>query len=470
MLTYSFTNIGSDSLYIHLYKCIKNDIISGSLPAGAKLPSKRSFAKNLGISTITIENAYAQLQSEGYIYSLPKKGFYVTKIKPPLPKAPSATAPVYPAAAKKTDYQFDFVNNKTNPDNFPFSIWAKLIRETISEKSEELMMTPPCGGIMELRSAICSHLKAFRNMDVSPEQVIIGAGTEYLYGLIIQLLGFEKTYAIENPSYRKLAQIYQSYQVNYRAVALASDGMDAAILEHTGSHVAHITPSHHYPTGIVTSISRRYELLAWASRESGRYILEDDYDSEFRLSGQPIPALQSIDQSEKVIYINTFTKSLSQTVRLSYMILPNHLLETFYRRLDFYSCTVSNFEQYTLAHFLSDGYFEKHINRMRTHYKNVRDSLLAAIRNSLFAHRIHIYGEDAGLHFLMQIDTKKSDEELLQIARRHNIHIALLSQYYIEPLDNIPEHTLILNYTGLSPNQITTAVEMLSDIFHDLPK
>lgn len=468
MLTYSFTNIGSDSLYIHLYKCIKNDIISGSLPAETKLPSKRSFAKNLGISTITVENAYAQLQSEGYIYSLPKKGFYVTKIKPPINNAPSVSPSVFPTAAPKKDYQFDFVNNKTNPDNFPFSIWAKLIRETISEKSEELMITPPCGGIMELRSAICDHLKAFRNMDVTPEQVIIGAGTEYLYGLIIQLLGFGKTYAIENPSYRKLAQIYQSYQVGYHAIPLDSDGIDVGMLENTAAHVAHITPSHHYPTGIVTSISRRYELLAWASREAGRYILEDDYDSEFRLSGKPIPTLQSIDQSEKVIYINTFTKSLSSTVRLSYMILPRHLLETFYKRLDFYSCTVSNFEQYTLARFLSDGYFEKHINRMRTHYKNVRDNLLTAIRNSSFASHIHIYEEDAGLHFLMQVDTDKNDEELLQIARRHNIHVALLSQYYIEPLNNMPEHTLILNYSGLPLNQIPKAVGLLSDIFDAL--
>lgn len=461
MLTYSFTNIGSDSLYIHLYKCIKNDILSGVLPAGTKLPSKRSFAKNLGISTITIENAYAQLQSEGYIYSLPKKGFYVTKISAPIEQIPAAPSVDLQISAIPSSYQIDFVNNKTSPDNFPFSIWAKLIRETISEKSEELMITPPCGGIMELRSAICTQLKAFRNMDVAPEQVIIGAGTEYLYGLIIQLLGFCKTYAIENPGYQKLARIYESNQVNYHAIPLDSDGIMVTELETSHAQVAHITPSHHYPTGIVTSISRRYELLAWASKATDRYILEDDYDSEFRLSGQPIPTLQSIDQSERVIYINTFTKSLSSTVRLSYMILPKHLLEEFYMRLNFYSCTVSNFEQYTLARFLSEGYFEKHINRMRTHYKNVRDSLLSAIKKSPFASRIHIYEEDAGLHFLMQVDTDKTDEELLQIASRHSVHLACLSQYYFEPLENMPEHTFILNYSGLTLEQIPTAIELL---------
>jgi len=461
MLTYSFADTGSDCLYIHLYKCIKNDILSGKLPAGTKLPSKRSFAKNLGISTITVENAYAQLQSEGYVYSLPKKGFYITEIT-----APAKTAPVISSdnfqIANSSKYQIDLVNNQTNPDNFPFSIWAKLIRETISEKRKELMTAPPCGGIMELRCAICRHLKAFRNMDIIPEQVIIGAGTEYLYGLLIQLLGFNKTYAVENPGYQKLAKIYECHQVQYHAIPLDHYGIDINTLEASGADIAHITPSHHYPTGIVTSISRRYELLAWASREKKRYIIEDDYDSEFRLSGRPIPPLQSIDQSEKVIYINTFTKSLSSTVRLSYMILPKHLLEEFYHHFHFYSCTVSNFEQYTLARFLSDGYFEKHINRMRTHYKNVRDTFLNALQKSPFASRIKIHEEDAGLHFLMDINTPMTDTELLQTAKQHSIHLACLSQYYLQPIPNIPEHTLVLNYSRLTPEQIPTAIKLLS--------
>ena len=236
-------------------------------------------------------------------------------------------------------------------------------------------------------------------------------------------------------------------------------------MEASQANIAHITPSHHYPTGIVTSISRRYELLAWAAREKKRYIIEDDYDSEFRLSGQPIPTLQSIDQSEKVIYVNTFTKSLSSTVRLGYMILPKHLLEEFYRRFHFYSCTVSNFEQYTLARFLSDGYFEKHINRMRTHYKNVRDAFLDALQKSPFSSHINIYGEDAGLHFLMDLDTKMTDSELLQAATQHSIHLACLSQYYLGTAPEITEHTLVLNYSCLALEQIPEAIKLLSQIF-----
>ena len=461
MLTYSFTNTGSDCLYIHLYKCIKNDILTGKLPAGTKLPSKRSFAKHLGISTITIETAYAQLQSEGYIYSLPKKGFFVTEIiAPALTNEPvPSSRPVLTTFRK--NYQIDFINNKTNPENFPFSIWAKLSRETISGKGEELMTTPPYGGILELRLAICKHLKDFRNMNIHPEQIIVGAGTEYLYGLLIKLLGFDKIYAIENPGYQKLAKIYESNQITYRALPLDRHGIDMEALSNSSAQIAHITPSHHYPTGIVTSISRRYELLDWALEFPGRYIIEDDYDSEFRLAGQPIPTLQSIDPSEKVIYINTFTKSLASTVRISYMILPKHLIELFHETLSFFSCTVSNFEQYTLAHFLSDGYFEKHINRMRTHYKTLRDTLLTAIKKSPFASRIKIYEENAGLHFLMQIDTEKTDTELIETAAAHGVHLACLSQYYFEPLEDIPEHMLILNYAGLTLEQIPTAITLL---------
>lgn len=220
---------------------------------------------------------------------------------------------------------------------------------------------------------------------MTPEQIIIGAGTEYLYGLLIQLFGQDKVYAVENPGYHKIAKIYENSRVKYRYIPISAKGIDALELESSGAQIVHLSPSHHFPTGIVTPIGTRYELLAWATRQPGRYIIEDDYDSEFRLSGKPIPTLQSIDQSERVIYMNTFTKSLSSTIRISYMVLPKHLLEQFAKRLSFYSCTVSNFEQYTLARFIEDRYFEKHINRMRTYYRKIRDELLDAIANSALA-------------------------------------------------------------------------------------
>ena len=461
MLTYSFTDIGSDSLYMHLYKCIKNDILEGKLCSGTKLPSKRSFAKNLALSNITVENAYAQLQAEGYIYSLPRKGFFVSDISN-LEKSLSREEAIKHIARKNNLAQnMDLVSNKANPDYFPFSIWTKLMREVINKNDVELMTVSPAGGIFELRSAICNYLKEFRDMNVRPEQVIIGAGTEYLYGLIIQLLGYDKIYAVENPGYKKIAKVYNSNNVEYKVVSLNKEGIDIKRLEEIEADVLHISPSHHYPTGIVTSIGRRYEVLGWASRKESNYIIEDDYDSEFRMTGKPIPTLQSIDMIEKVIYMNTFTKSLSPTIRISYMVLPYKLLDKFYSKLGFYSCTVSNFEQYTLAKFINEGYFEKHIIRMRNIYRNLRDRILDAIKKSRLNDYVKVSEEEAGLHFLLNIKTELSDKELKALAEKRGINISCISEYYFD--DNIKnlEHTLIINYSSIRIEDIDKVINML---------
>lgn len=466
MLTYSFENIGHTPLYEHLYKCIKNDIMNGTLPARTKLPSKRSFASNLGVSAITVENAYAQLLSEGYIYSRPKKGYYVSTFSRSLlpPRAMPETAVALPEA--RPVFFADFSSNQTRPDNFPFSVWAKLMRETMQERNNELMTKPPCGGIFELREAIASHLKQFRDMQVQPEQIFVGAGTEYLYGLLVQLLGFDKVYAIENPGYEKIAQIYESYQVRRRFIDMDDCGIRMDRLEESGADVVHISPSHHFPTGIITPVSRRYELLGWAAKSDSRYIIEDDYDSEFRLTGKPIPALQSIDLMEKVIYINTFSKSLTSTMRISYMVLPPGLAQRFLEQMSFYSCTVSNFEQYALMRFIREGYLEKHINRMRNYYHRQRDTLLDAIKKSPLSSRVTITEEDSGLHFLMKIDTALSDTELMEKAREKGLRLTALSRYYHRP-DSDVEHIFIINYSYLETEHIPGAIRRLYQCLTD---
>lgn len=464
MLTYSFENIGSDCLYEYLYKCIKNDIIHGNLAPGTKLPSKRSFAKNLNISTITVENAYGQLVSEGYLHAIPKKGYFVADLTNIVKGTPSLSSENIQIAADKTHYFADFTSNQTSPDNFPFSIWAKLTREIMASRSAELMTNSPCGGILELRRAIAEHLKQFRGMTVLPEQIIVGAGTEYLYGLLIQLLGRDRIYAVEDPGYQKVAQIYKSNNVICHHIPIDENGIRISALEDSHADIMHISPSHHYPTGIITPISRRYELLGWAAKSDSRYIIEDDYDCEFRLMGKPIPSLQSIDVSEKVIYMNTFTKSLASTIRISYVVLPKHLIERYYAKLYFYSCTVSNFEQYTLATFLNEGYFEKHINRMRNFYRTLRDMLLEYIKNSPLSSRVSISEEDSGLHFLMYVDTTRSDEELIRAAASRGIRITCLSQYY-HGETVADSHAIVMNYSGVDPKTIPEALNRLGQCF-----
>ena len=461
MLTYSFENRNGMSLYEYLYTCIKDDILSFRLAPDEKLPSKRALAKNLDISTITVEAAYGQLMAEGYIYSVPKSGFYVSHIAS---SGSTSEKSVVSPANEKSDSEdaffADFVKNNAASDNFPFTVWTKLMRETMSDERKKLMVSSPSTGIYELRKAIADYLFQFRGMKVSADRIIIGAGTEYLYSLIIQLLGRSKRYALEDPGYRKIYHIYKANEVDCVHVPLDSQGIDIEMLEKSHADVLHISPSHHFPTGIVTPVSRRYELLSWASKSNERYIIEDDYDSEFRLLGKPIPSLQSIDVLEKVIYINTFSKSLTPTIRISYMVLPEKLMKKYNEKLSFYSCTVANFEQYTLASFIQRGYFEKHINRMRNFYRSQRDCLMETIKNHNLYEKVTITEENSGLHFLLTADTDLNDSELIRKAGEKGINVSCLSQYCFDNR-NRKEHTLIINYSGIEREKMKEAVERL---------
>lgn len=463
MLTYSFDENNHKSLYQQLYTFIKNDILEGHLIADEKLPSKRTFVKNLGISIITIENAYAQLMAEGYIYSLPKKGFYVSPINNKTPLIPAKM--IHKPSIKKESYWCDFSSNQTPAHLFPFTTWSKLMKDVLNEHQSELMVNPPVGGIYELREAISHHLKEFRNMDVEPERIIIGAGTEYLYGLLVQLLGFDLLYAVENPGYNKILDVYSSLGAKCVPIDMDEQGILVNQLEDLDVDIAHISPSHHFPTGIIMPVSRRYELLGWANKKEHRYIIEDDYDSELRLSGQPIPALQSIDLSEKVIYMNTFTKTLASTIRISYMVLPHHLLERYNKKLSFYACTVSNFEQYTLASFINEHYFDKHITKLRNHYHNKRDAIVKMLKESSLKDMITISKEDAGLHFLITIHTHMSDETLINKLKEEGIHLRAIPHYYLK---NIPHtsHTFIMNYSSIDLDKLPQAIEILEKILY----
>ena len=411
MLTYSFDNIGSDCLYIYLYKCIKNDIIQRILKAGEKLPSKRNLARNLNISVITVENAYEQLIAEGYIYSVPKKGFFVSEVNPSPVEAGNINMDNVKLSSGESVYFADFTSNQTRAEHFPFSI-ARDNSSSVSFKQ------------------------------------------------LIELLGFSRKYGVENPGYGKIYQIYKSHSVDCGYVDMDSNGIIIDELEKKNIDIIHISPSHHFPTGIIMPVSRRYELLGWAASSDKRYIIEDEYDSEFRFDRHPIPALQTMDVQDKVIYINTFTKTLSSTIRVSYMVLPQSLAEKYYKKMSFYSCTVSNFEQYTLAEFINKGYFEKHINRMQKYYLNKRDRLLNIIERSPLSSHVEISEKDSGLHFLMKIKTTLPDSEVVLKLQQNGIKVTALSQYYKET-SNDSEHVFIINYSFVNEENLEMAVKTI---------
>ena len=341
-------------VYLQIYKQIKDDIISGNYPYNTKLPSKRFLADETETSTITVEHAYALLCDEGYVESRERSGFFV------IFRNSDGFALSSSEEIRKDESQYA---HNTSPD-FPFSVLAKTMRNVISDFGEAILEKSQNKGCPELRLAIKHYLSKNRGISVDTEQIIIGSGAEYLYGLIIELLGRNRTYGIEYPSYKKIAEVYRASEVKYEELKLSADGIDSSALAGTKASVLHTTPYRSYPTGVSASASKRHEYIRW-SNMGKRYIIEDDFESEFSVSTKPEDTLYSLSSKDNVIYLNTFSKTISPSLRVGYMVLPKKLVKEFEERLGFYSCTVPSFEQYVIARLLQNGDFERHINKVR---------------------------------------------------------------------------------------------------------
>ena len=457
MLTYELNKSPGVPLYEALYRCIRSDILSGNLKPGEKLPSKRALAENLEVSKITVETAYSQLLSEGFIRSREKVGYFVEAVERSARPQPPAEQP---AEQPRQELLLDLTANGT--EHFPFSVWSRLQREVMLDHGQQLLAPLPNQGIPELRQAIAQHLAAFRGMEVDPRNILIGAGTDFLYNLLIQLLGRDKAYAVEEPGYGKIRKIYAAGGVECISAPMDDKGVRPDRLGR--AQVLHISPSHHFPTGLVTPVSRRKELLNWAA-DGGKWIIEDDYDSEFRFDAHPMPAMQSLDP-QRVIYMNSFSKTLAPSIRISYMVLPPALMAAFQKKLGFYSCTVPSFEQYTLSRFLSRGHFEKHLNRMRKFYKNRRNTVISMLKTCAFSHQLTILEQDAGLHFLLKVDTELSDDALTHRLEAAGIRVRMLSSYYHDQ-PQTHRRCLVVNYSGLKEDALAKALEMLPGILQN---
>lgn len=507
MLTYDLSQRGDESLYEYLYLCIRTDIESGTIPAGRRLPSKRALAKHLGVSLITVEGAYSQLVAEGYVRAAPRRGYFACQISAlaqpvgtrgrrevqpassgsaaaPVPSAAVSGSPAGAASdspAPAAPLIADFSGGSLPASRFPFASWAKTVREVLSRESEQALLGDSCSqGTRALRGQIADYLLSFRGMRVEPEQVVVAAGSQVLYNLIVQFLGRDLVYAVETPGYPRLTSIYRANDVRLAHVPLDKQGIDMAGLRATRADVAHIMPSHQFPTGQVTSVSRRYELLGWASERVGRYIVEDDYDCEFRLAGRPIPSLFSVDASSCVVYTNTFAKSLGSSFRMAYMVLPAPLVGSYQEKLGFYSSTVSATEQLALARFISSGEYERHVARTRTYYRSIRNELLEALRGCPVADALAVEAADAGLHFLMRVRADVSRPALVKAARDRGVVLSALSDYcatagqgpcgageLVDEPGAAGENTFVMSYAGLLPEQVRPAVEALARAVQD---
>lgn len=546
MLTYVLNRGGETSLYEQLYRALRADIESGVLAAGARLPSKRAFAKHLGVSVVTVEGALDQLVAEGYVRAVPRSGFYVQEIGPNLAsfsrvsthetaKPPSKAsfegksalgvakmgvsgnddvetleklatkdesfciacgegdvsgvrwgfrgeaslcgnaAKIRSNASIEDDraecgaswsgqndagcgaswcgqngagcgaswcgqngagrkWLADFTGATAPEGVFPYAAWARTLRRVLADESERTVLeaSRPQGS-PRLRAAIAAHLRGFRGMEVHPDQIVIGSGAQSLYGLLVQLLGRDLVYGVEDPGYPRLTRIYESNDVTVRPIALDGEGPALESLARAGVDVLHCTPSHQFPTGITVPVSRRRSLLEWAqggvaapkdgaaageargrsvkaSSARPRYLIEDDFDCELRMAGRPVPPLAALDGAGRVVYANTFSKTLGGAFRIGYMVLPEALAERFRDRLGFYACTVGALEQLTLARFMESGDYERHVNRQRTRYRRLLSALIDALAVSSAGDYLHFANAGAGLHFLMEVRGVEGDE------------------------------------------------------------
>ena len=453
MQTYTLDRSGASPLYEQLYRALKADILSGALPGGSRLPSGRALAEHLGLSRVTVETAYAQLLAEGYLTSRPRAGYFVEQLTPqelpPRVSEPEAQPPE-PEPAQNRSAQL-----------FPFSVWARLMRGVLLDRRQELLRPAPDAGLPALRQAVAAELYRQRGVHVSPEQVYIGAGAEYFYNLLIQFFGHGRVYALENPGHRKIARVYQANQVAVRPIGMDADGVIPELLEQSGAEVLHISPSHHYPTGTVTPITRRQALMRWLTAQPGRYLIEDDYDSEFRFSGLPIPTIQSMDRSGRVIYMNTFSRTISPSLRISYMILPRTLLPQWQAAMGFYSCTVPSFEQMTLTRFLAEGYFEKHLSRMKKHYRSVRAQLFSVLHTPQAVRQCAVHDTDAGLHLVLELKNAPEPEALRALLRQSGLPDALLSDFFLDAPSPQAQKSIVLGYADAEPAQLEAALTAL---------
>lgn len=343
-----------DLKYIQLYEEMRDKIIHGIWLPGARLPSRRQIAMERGLSIVTVEHSYELLCQEGYAEARPRSGFFVIYRESDGFVAVESRPRILPDTFEVPDHG----------DTFPFSVLARAMRKVLCDYGESILDKSPNTGCCILRESLSRYLARNRGIHAQSEQIIIGSGAEYLYGLVVEMLGNDRVFGIESPSYEKIEQVYRAKGVCCELLPLDEDGIQSSALSQTAATVLHITPFRSFPSGVTASASKRSAYIRWAA-SSDRYIVEDDFESEFSLLRKPEETVFSRSNRQNVIYLNTFSKTISSSIRVGYMVLPPALLPLFNRRVGFYSCTVPAFEQYVLAELIDSGNFERHINRIR---------------------------------------------------------------------------------------------------------
>ncbi|MDD2370485.1 MAG: PLP-dependent aminotransferase family protein [Firmicutes bacterium] len=463
MLTFSIDERRRTPLYRQLYDYIKKEIRSGNLSFNTKLPSKRKLSAYLNISQNTIQTAYDQLIEEGYIIPIAKKGFFVNRLDNILSLDFKIEDKPINKNKEASDLKYDFSYHGVDHSSFPFSIWRKLTKDTINEYDEDILKPGSAQGSDSLRISLAKYLRQSRGVDCTAEDIVISSGTESLFQILIQLLGQKYIYGIENPGYEKLNLLFKSNNTKFKTINIDLNGMQIDDIENSGADILCITPAHQFPLGGIMPINRRIKILNWAYENDNRYIIEDDYDSEFKYSGKPIPALCGLDTYGKVIYMGSLSKSLSPSIRVSYMVLPKLLLKKYKEKMSFIICPVPTIDQKVLQKFIEDGHFERHINKMRNIYKKKREILVEAL--SEIKVKIEVVGADAGLHLLLKVDNGMSEDELVTKAHEVGVGVYGISNYYYDKASLDKISTVLLGYASMEDDTIKGAINLLENVW-----
>ncbi len=434
-------------LYLSIYRQFRREIEEGALAAGAKLPSKRALASRLGVSINTVDSAYSQLQSEGFVDARPKSGYYVLPIEA-LQRLPSLRHLPSAGSGEKDGAAVDFVPGGVAREKFPFSVWQRLLKEALADPNSLRRSDPQ--GDPGLRQAVAGYLYAARGVRCGVEQVVIGAGSDALLSILSYLLPPGCTMAVENPVYNRAYRLFARMGHPVQPAEIDLQGVLVEPLRDLDNAVLYTTPSHQYPLGISMPMGRRVKLLNWAGAGRFRYIIEDDYDSEFRYDARPVPSLQSIDHNGRVIYLGTFSRSVAPSLRVSYMVLPPDLLALYRREYAGFASAVSALEQAALREFLLRGHFETHLNRMRVYYRGKRRLLLEAL--SPLAGQMRSIGEAAGHHLTMKAENGLTEAELCRRALAEGVRVYPVSPYF---MGRCPyEGKVLLGFGQLSDEQL----------------
>ena len=448
--------LGGDApLYDQLYRHIAGAIQSGALPPGARLPSKRRLCALTGVSMSTVETAYSLLAAEGYVLAKPRSGYVCAHLLLPAPNAP-APVRAAPGPPEPPQWAYDCSTSAVDVSAFPFSSWARITKEAVYENPGLLQRGHPQGDA-PLREALAGLLSQYRGVRCTPEQVVVGAGADHLLSLLLQLLPEHRSVALEDPGY---PAAYAAAALHGRqAVPIPVDGagMDPEALEKSGAGLAYVTPSHQFPLGVTMPAGRRSRLLHWAASAPGRFLIEDDYDSEFRWSSRPIPAMQGLDRAGRVVYLGTFSRSIAPAIRAAYLILPPELLERCRRTFSHGACAVSRFEQESLRRFIAQGLYGRHLRRTGNLYRKKCALFTGALAE---IPGVEISGADAGLHFLLTLP-RYTEEELVERAAARSVRVHPLSRY-CHLLPPKPS-TVVLGFAGLSEEELARAAGSLKE-------